>query len=231
MSSGASIARGSRSSSTVLPPSTVRRRGAKPAARSCLFGDVQVARPDFETLVAVAFERVAVQLLNEPSTMHDADTGGQAVDLGEDMARHEHGHSTLMRQRAQQLADLDHAGGIEAIRGFVEYQELRFVEQGARQRQSLQVTERQNTGTTVGIRTQAQLLDRAVDDGRVGDSLQAPGHVEVLAHGELRIGDRRVDEMANATPEPGGLRSNTFAEQLDVPVRGRDHAQQHPDGG
>jgi len=75
------------------------------------------------------------------------------------------------------------------------------------------------------------LLDHVVDDGRVGNSLQTPCYVEILAHRELWIGDRRVDEMANATPKPGGLRSNTFAEQLDVAVRGRDHAQQHPDSG
>ena len=76
------------------------------------------------------------------------------------------------------------------------------MEQGARQRQSLQVTERQRTGAAVGIRTQTQLLDRAVDDGRVGDGLQTPRDVEVLAHRQLRIGDRRVDQMANVTPEP-----------------------------
>ena len=98
MSSGASMARGSRSSSTVPPPSTVRRCGAKPAARSACFGDIQVARPDLETLVAVALERVAVQLLDEPATMHDPDPGRQPIDLGQDVARHEHGHAALVRE-------------------------------------------------------------------------------------------------------------------------------------
>jgi hypothetical protein len=41
------------------------------------FGDIQVARPDLETLVAMVFERVAVELLDETTRMHDADASCQ----------------------------------------------------------------------------------------------------------------------------------------------------------
>ena len=74
---------------------------------------------------------------------------GEPIDLAEDVARHEHGDAVLGASVAEQLADLDHARGVEAIGGFVEHQQLGIVEQGAGERQSLQVAERQSAGTTV----------------------------------------------------------------------------------
>jgi hypothetical protein len=59
--------------------------------KACLpqrgFGASRLPGADLEPDVAVPFERLAVELLDEPATMDDADARGEAIDLGEDVAR------------------------------------------------------------------------------------------------------------------------------------------------
>ena len=58
--------------------------------------EVKVTRPDFEALITV--ECVSIELFDEPTTVNDAHPSCQAIDLGEDVAQHEHGHSAFVRQ-------------------------------------------------------------------------------------------------------------------------------------
>jgi len=55
--------------------------------------------------------------------MDDADPIRQLVDLGEDVARHEDSDA-LVGELPEEAAYLDDAGGVEAVRGLVEDEEL-----------------------------------------------------------------------------------------------------------
>ena len=61
--------------------------------------------------------------------MHDADAIDELRDLAEDVARDEDGDALLAGARAQQLADLDDAGGVEGVGRFVEDEQLGAVQQ------------------------------------------------------------------------------------------------------
>ena len=76
-------------------------------------------------------ERLAVEFLDEPAAMDDADARGEAIDLGEDVARDEHRRAATLRELAEEFPDLDDAGRIEAVRGLVEDEQLGLVEECA----------------------------------------------------------------------------------------------------
>ena len=60
-----------------------------------------------------------------PALVDDADARGHLVDLGEQVARDEHGDAVLARHAADQVAYLVDAGRVEAVGGLVEHDELR----------------------------------------------------------------------------------------------------------
>ena len=103
--SGASRAIGSRSSSR---PSA-RRCGVRPAARRAVSAALEIAGLDFEAPVALLLQGIAVEFLDQPAPMDDADPVRQQIDLAEDVAGHEDRDALVPRQVAQQVADLDDA--------------------------------------------------------------------------------------------------------------------------
>ena len=149
----------------------------------------------------MGFERRAVELLDEPPAMDDADPRREPVDLAQDVARHEHRHATLASEVAEQLADLDHAGRVEAVGGFIEHQEFGLVEQRPRESQPLEVAERQGPGAPVRVGLQREPLDHPTDGRAFADSRQAAGDVEVLADGQLGICGRGLHQVADAPPQ------------------------------
>ena len=92
------------------------------------------------------FHLVGAQLLDEAPLVDDADAGRQAVDLGEDVARHEDSDAVLGGQRLQQLAHIDHAGRVEAVGGLVEDDELGLVEERQGEPEPLAVALRERAG-------------------------------------------------------------------------------------
>ena len=56
----------------------------------------------------------------------------RVLDLGQLVARHEHG-APLVAEPSQQLADLADAGRVEAVGGLVEHQERRVLQRGGGQ--------------------------------------------------------------------------------------------------
>ncbi len=106
-------------------------------------------------------ERRAVELLDETSAVDDADPRGEAVDLGEDVARHEDGDPALVARVPEELADLDDAGRVQAVSRLVEHEQLGLVHEGAREREALEVAERQRPGSSVRVLTQGEPLDQS----------------------------------------------------------------------
>jgi hypothetical protein len=90
--------------------------------------------------------------------MDDADARREPVDLGQDVARHEHRHATLGGEVSDQLPDLDDAGRIEAVGRLVEHEEIGLVEQGAREREPLEVAKRQRPGAPIRVGLECKRL-------------------------------------------------------------------------
>ena len=90
-----------------------------------------------------ALQLAGAQLLDQPALVDDADARRQAVDLGEDVTGHEHGHAVVRGERAQQVADLDDAGRVEPVGRLVQQQQLGVVEQRGREPQALAVALRE----------------------------------------------------------------------------------------
>ncbi len=163
--------------------------------------------------------------------MDDPDAGRQPVHLGEDVARHEDGHSVLRRERAQQLADLDHAGRVETIGGLVKDEQGGLVEQRTGEGEALQVPQRERAGPPVRVGPEGEALDHPPDHAPVRHPLQTAGDLQVLAHGEVGIGGGGLDQVTDPAPRPARPRPYPLAKELGVPGGGRDHAEQHADSG
>ena len=86
---------------------------------------------------------IVVQFLHQPATMDDPDPRRQPIDLTEDVAGHEDRDAFVGREAAEQLADLDDAGGIQPIGWLIEDEQLRRRQQRTRKGQPLQIAERQ----------------------------------------------------------------------------------------
>ena len=162
--------------------------------------------------------------------MDDADTVGQVSDLGEDVARHEDGDAALVGERAEQLADLDDTGRIEAVGGLVEHEQFGGVQQCAGEGEALLVAERELPGAPVGVRIEAQQRDRVGDRPRRRTGEPALD-VEVLAHGEVGVGGRGLNEEADAGEHARLARDDAPAEDGHLPAARSDQAEQHADGG
>ena len=67
-------------------------------------------------------------LSDEPARAMHADAIAHGLHLGEQVARDEHRRAAV-GQPAQELTDLAHPGGIQAVRRLVEHQELGLAEQ------------------------------------------------------------------------------------------------------
>jgi hypothetical protein len=153
----------------------------------------------------------------------DADERGQPVDLREDVAGHKDRHALLTGQARQQVAYLHHAGGVQAVGRLVQHEQLRPVEQGPGQAQTLQVAGRKRAGAAAGVGRDAQLLDDARGGLGSGHALEPPGDLQVLTHGEIGIGGRRLHQVAHTVPGAGAVGAHRLAQH---PARSRCRADQ-----
>ena len=199
ISSGASSARDSRSSSTSGPAGAAD--GANRPPRSSGLGTIEMARPDFESPVSMAFERVRIQFLHQAPTMHDPDPRCESFDLAEDVARHEHGHAVFdASPRINSRISMTPAGS-RPFAGSSSTSSSRLGQQRPRQREALQVALRQRARSPIGVRPEPQPLDGRIHRARIRHPGQAARDVEILADAELRVRDRALDEVADPPPE------------------------------
>ena len=110
-----------------------------------------VTRVHHQPAHTLALHLVRAQLLQQPPLVNHAEAGGDARDLAEQVARQEDGDALLMRQLAQQLADLDDTRRVQPVGWLVEEQESRIVQQRLRQPQPLRIAQRERPSAPVGI--------------------------------------------------------------------------------
>ena len=93
------------------------RRGQSPSSRTSKSRDpalllehprgaLGVRHGELEVLAVATAQLVVADLLEQTPLVDDADTRGELLDLGEDVARQEHGDAALRRQPLQDLADV-----------------------------------------------------------------------------------------------------------------------------
>ena len=206
--------------------SPLRRQAGR---QQCGLGRLEIAGLDFEASVAALLQGVAVEFLDQPAPMDDADPVREQVDLAEDVAGHEDRHALVLCQVAEQVADLDDAGGIEAVGRLVEDQKFGTMQQGAGEGQPLEVAERQRAGPPAGVGTERQPVDHQVHPPAVLDAGQSPGNVEVLDDRQFRVGGGGLDQVTDAAPQVGRPGRDPNPEQVGVPSGRLDHPEQHPD--
>ena len=92
-------------------------------------GAVGVA--DAELHLAAGIDQLAHRAFAvDAAVVDDGDAVAGELDLGEEVAGDEDAHAVIGSELAKELADLADAGGIEAVGGFVEDEQLRAAEEG-----------------------------------------------------------------------------------------------------
>ena len=147
------------------------------------------------------------------------------LDLVEQVRGEQHG-AALGDQLADQVAELEDAGGVEAVDRLVEDQQLGVAEQAAGDAEALAHAERVGADLVVGPAAEADALERGVD-APVGALVARRGvHVQVLAAGEMAVEARLLDDRADARQR---LRAVVLAEQADRAAGGLREPEQQPD--
>jgi len=106
-----------------------------------------------------------------------------------------------------------------------------FVQDGARHREALTLARRERLAASAqdGLEIEhARQQRRAVADGGVGHSVQAPEVAEELAAREARVEARRTGEEAEAAPRRVRVARDVDARELDAALRGDEDRGEHP---
>ena len=161
--------------------------------------------------------------------MYDADAIGEVRNFRKDVARQENRDAALVSKAAQKAADLDDTGRIEPVGGLVQQQHLGMVKERAGEGQALLVAERQSPRASIRVLDQVQKLNR-FGDGPARRCGEAALYVKILTYGKVRIGGRRLDQVADSRKNGLPAWLDAIAEHRDLAGSRPDEAQQQADG-
>ena len=133
---------------------------------------------------------------HELAAVDDRDAVAGVLDLGEQVARHEHG-AALGAEAAQQLADLADAGRVEPVRRFVEHEQRRVLEQRGREAEPLLHAERVAAHFVVAAFGEADELEHRLD-ARRRDAVDRAEQPQVLAPRHRREQRGGLDDRTDA---------------------------------
>ena len=137
----------------------------------------------------------------------------------------------LAGQFQQQFPDLDDAGRVQTVGGFIQQDQPGVVQQGFGQPQPLDIAQREHTRPPLRVGPQPQTLD-GLADGLPGSArMEPPGDFQVLPHGQFGVGVGCFHQIPDPRPGFPAAQPDAFPENGGAPGGGFDHPQQHPDGG
>src|SRR5258708_3193059 len=113
------------------------------------------------------------------SAMDDAKAGGETVYFGEDVTGHEHGYPLRMSKIRNEVADFDDACRVESVGRFVENQQFRLVQEGARQPQTLEIPRGKLPRLTFCVVGKPQLFDDLRSCFAIRDGMEAARDFEI----------------------------------------------------
>ncbi len=123
------------------------------------------------------------------------------------------------------------ARGIEIARRLVEDQDLRIVEQDARDLQALLHALAERHDQTILELLQLGELDHRVDDAELGDAVGVGEELEELAHRDALVHAGVVRHVADDAPHALGIDGHVDAVDLDAPGRRLEQRRHDADGG
>ena len=171
-------------------------------------------------------------LRDQPAGAHDARVGADLLDLGEQVARDEHGRA-VGGQRAHERAHLPGALRVQAVGRLVEHQEVAGPQKGVRQAEPLLHPQRVGLHLLVRCCGQADPVEGLRDPAPAAAPVRAGvGGVEALqvrGARQVRGEARALHEGADGGEDLGQGVRHRPPEQLHAAGRRVDEAEQHPD--
>ena len=166
---------------------------------------------------------------DQPAGLHDRDVVGHLLHLVEDVRRDEDRAPLLLDERADHVAELEHARGVEPVRRLVEHEQLGVVEQGARDAEALAHAERVGLDLVVRALAQRDALEHRRDArARLAAVVRGP-HVEVAAAAQVRVEARLLDDAADARERLADVLRHLAAAQVDAAAARLREAEHHAD--
>ena len=188
-----------------------------------------------ETMQPLALPQHGLRLAlgDDPARLQDGDALAELLDLGQDVARQED-RDPVACEPGDQLADVDDAVRVEAVRGLVEDHQLRPPEERRGDPEPLAHAGREPSRLPLGCVRRGR-PDRAPREPRpsrreFGDSPREPEETQVVDRGEVRVERGSLHEGADAIEDgpPGRYR---LAEERRDTARRPDQPEEHPDRG
>ena len=195
-------------------PSSAAASATPRAPASSLQRLVRAVDADQDARPAAAAELLERAHRDDLALVDDRHLVARLLDLVEDVRR-EHHRASLVDERAEQAAELEDAGGVEAVHRLVEDQQLRVGEQAARDAEALAHPHRVRLDAVVRAVGQADALERGVDARERLAAARRGDDAEVLASREVAVEARLLDDRADAR------------ERLGAPLGHRQPAQAH----
>ncbi len=207
---------------------------SQPEPGEHLAGAARIGRAHEHPRLTVAAELLERALRDEATRAHHADVGTHLLDLGEQVARHEH-RRAVVGERADERPHLARALRVEAVRRLVEHEELTSHEQRVREPEPLLHAERVGVHLLLrGVR-EADAIERVGDARRASAARGVPvcgvEPVQVRRTGEVRREGRPLDERADAGQHRVDVTGHVGAEHAGTARGRRDEAEEHPDRG
>ena len=240
IASGATAAAPSRAATSASPAASAppdREPGAsscEPEPREHRPRRPGIGRAHEHPGLARVAELVERALRHQATHAHDADVRAHLLDLGEQVARDEHGRA-VVGERPDERAHLAGALRVEAVRGLVEHEQLAAHEQRVREPEPLLHAERVRVHLLAGGVRESDPVERLGDARGSGAARRVPvGGVEAAQVRLARqVGRERrpLHERADAGQHRVHVPRHVGAEHARVARARRDEAEQHPDRG
>ena len=203
-----------------------RRSGtaaSRPAARTLGAASMSISRAWAATSSAIVPCAMTWPLVDDRGDV------ARLLDLVEQVRGEQH-RAALGDQVADQVAELEDAGGIEAVDRLVEDQQLRVAQQAAGDAEPLAHAERVACRRVPSAApAEADALERRVD-APVGVMAARGGvHMEVLAARQVRMEARLLDDRPDAGERSARSRGISLPRTRIVPLVGLREPEQQPD--
>ena len=166
-------------------------------------------------------------LRDEPPARQDGDVVADELGLGEHVAG-QHDRAPAGAELTDQLADLNHAGRVEAVGRLVEKDELGVAEERAGDPESLLHAERVRREFAVRALAEIDERQEPVDIRRRAAPADPLEVAKVRAPGEIRIEGRRLDHRAHEAQR--GRTTSRVTEDASASGRRVHQSEQHPHG-
>jgi hypothetical protein len=181
-----------------------------------------------DTVVAAGQDRRNRIGGEQPAATDDDEVVGEHGQLGDQVARHEHG-ATVVGERAQRSAQPADAVGVQAVGRFVEQQHVGSPQQRACQCETLAHAQREAAGALIRRTVEADRVEH-VGHPMTRDAAEVGHGVEVVARRSTGVHaagiEHRADDPCRA--EQLWVADASVADLAAVRPREADH---HPHGG